>query len=172
MAQQLTRADREHIRREIKEAPKPQLPERTVRLSCGHEVTHRVAEGETGWYEKVAVCEACRTKQMFKRLSAMIDQETGLPMVPHEFVGGADCCGCLVVEVRGDEADLVCNECLHVVKTVDRADVVPTLTAMLLWQPENYEHNCPHCGALNVFPGFSSMFAYICSRCGQGVTVK
>jgi hypothetical protein len=102
----------------------------------------------------------------------MIDEETGLPVVPHEFVGGNDCCGCLVVEERGALADLVCNECVQVVRTVARADVVPTLTAMLLSQPENYEHKCPHCGALNVFPGFSSMLAYVCSRCGQGVTVK
>ena len=30
--------------------------------------------------------------------------EQGLPIVPHEAVGG-DCCGCLVVELRGDQVN-------------------------------------------------------------------
>ena len=26
---------------------------------------------------------------------------------------------------------------------------------------------CPHCGAMNLFPGFSQMLAFICRECGQ-----
>jgi hypothetical protein len=32
-----------------------------------------------------------------------------LPIVPHEFVGGQDCCGCIVAVFRGGVADLVCK---------------------------------------------------------------
>ena len=28
---------------------------------------------------------------------------------------------------------------------------------------------CPHCGADNIFPGFSSIEAFICKTCGAGV---
>jgi uncharacterized protein (DUF983 family) len=77
-----------------------------------------------------------------------------------------------VVEERGELADLVCNECGQVVKRVANADVPLVLSQMLLSQQESYEHKCAHCGHLNVFPGFSSMFAYVCSACGKGVTAK
>jgi hypothetical protein len=66
MPRRLTRADRDRIAQEVREhkPPKPQPTERLVRLSCGHEEWHRVAEGETHWLEMQAVCGACRTKQM------------------------------------------------------------------------------------------------------------
>jgi uncharacterized protein (DUF983 family) len=31
---------------------------------------------------------------------------------------------------------------------------------------------CPHCGAVQVFPGFSVIDAFICSECGQGVGIE
>jgi hypothetical protein len=31
---------------------------------------------------------------------------------------------------------------------------------------------CPHCGALNTFPGFEAIFAFICRECGEGVNVE
>jgi hypothetical protein len=102
----------------------------------------------------------------------MIDSGSGLPVIPHEWVGGIDCCGCLVVEERGKLADLVCNECNQVVKTVAAAEVPMALSQMLLSQQENCHAHCPHCGALNVFPGFSPMLAFICSACGKGVTMS
>jgi hypothetical protein len=37
-------------------------------------------------------------------------------LVPHSDVGDPDCCGCVVPDIRGDVADLVCNECILVVK--------------------------------------------------------
>ena len=101
---------------------------------------------------------------------AMID-EHGLPVIPHEWVGGMDCCGCLVVEKRGELADLVCNKCCQVVKTVPISEVAMALGQMLLSQPENCHAHCPHCGALNTFPGFSLMLAFTCSTCGKGVSV-
>jgi uncharacterized protein (DUF983 family) len=30
---------------------------------------------------------------------------------------------------------------------------------------------CPHCGKVNVFPGFSTMMAYICQECGESVNL-
>ena len=40
----------------------------------------------------------------------MPHDEHGFPIVAHEFAG-ADCCGCLIVSVRGEQADISCNEC-------------------------------------------------------------
>jgi hypothetical protein len=36
------------------------------------------------------------------------------PIIPHESAG-VDCLGCLIVNVRGNDAELVCNECGAVV---------------------------------------------------------
>jgi hypothetical protein len=44
--------------------------------------------------------------------------EQDLPIIPHEVATGADCCGCLIVRVRGEQADITCNECGAVVRTV------------------------------------------------------
>jgi hypothetical protein len=83
----------------------------------------------------------------------MIESETGLPIVPHEFADPkANCCGCLVVELRGELADLACNECSVLIKTVPAAEVPMVLSQMLLSQTENCQHHCPHCGTLNTFP--------------------
>jgi hypothetical protein len=30
---------------------------------------------------------------------------------------------------------------------------------------------CNHCGGINEFPGYSEMFAFVCRRCGQSVTL-
>jgi len=30
---------------------------------------------------------------------------------------------------------------------------------------------CPHCGKVNIFPGFSEMIAYTCQRCGRAVVI-
>ena len=40
-----------------------------------------------------------------------------LPIVPHE-VTGADCCGCLIVDVDGDQATILCNECGAIIRTL------------------------------------------------------
>src|SRR5712692_9154251 len=94
----------------------------------------------------------------------MARDEQGFPIIPHEVVTGADCCGCLVVQVRGDQADITCNECGIVVRTVpvERASAVMVEMA----STEICSARCTHCGALNTFPGFSAIEAFICSECG------
>src|SRR4051812_42144463 len=103
----------------------------------------------------------------------MIESETGLPIVPHEFADpNANCCGCLIVEVRGELADLSCNECSVVVRTVPVAEAQTALAEMLWTTGEVASATCLHCGAVNARPGFSELEAFICSECGEGVRVK
>jgi hypothetical protein len=83
--------------------------------------------------------------------------------------GGKDCCGCLIPVFRGDQADLVCNECESLIKTVPASDVAAVLAEMLFAQKEFCGANCPHCGALNLFFGMSAINAFVCSECGVGV---
>jgi hypothetical protein len=90
-----------------------------------------------------------------------------LPIVPHN----DDCCGCLIVVERGDDADLVCNECLAVIRTVP-TDEAPQILLRMAMDEGMCTETCPHCQALNTFPGFTSIEAYICVECGEGVSVK
>src|SRR5215471_15546803 len=91
--------------------------------------------------------------------------------LPHESFGDPDCCGCLNGVVRGDQADIVCNECASVVRTVPAADLQQTLTEMEL-SLEVCSELCPQCGAANVFPGFSAMMAFTCQECGKVVRLS
>jgi len=43
--------------------------------------------------------------------------------LPHSDFGDPDCCGCLSGVIRGDQADIVCNECGTVLRTVPVANV-------------------------------------------------
>ena len=45
------------------------------------------------------ICDERLTNDINKRL----------PIIPHESLG-ADCCGCLIAQINGDRADIVCNE--------------------------------------------------------------
>jgi hypothetical protein len=94
-----------------------------------------------------------------------------LPIIPHEDVADVDCCGCLMVRVRECEADILCNECGAVVRTVPVGDVE---AAMLEMAPTDTicSARCTHCGALNTFPRFSAIEAFVCSECGEGVVVN
>jgi hypothetical protein len=49
-----------------------------------------------------------------------------LLIVPHSGFGDPDCWGCLIVVERGDTADLICNECGALIRTV-RADEAPLI---------------------------------------------
>jgi hypothetical protein len=93
-----------------------------------------------------------------------------LPIIPHQDLGAEDCCGCLVVDVKGDQAEILCNECLAVIRTVPLEDVEKVM-AELAQTDTICSATCTHCGAVNMFPGFSSMMAFICSECGEGVVV-
>jgi phage FluMu protein Com len=94
-------------------------------------------------------------------------------VVPHEIVAKVECCGCLVAMRSGDNAEIRCNECDALIDTVSLIDLQATMTklAMPMWG-EVMSERCPHCGALNVFPGFSRMDAYICKGCREGVKVE
>src|SRR5215471_14280522 len=45
------------------------------------------------------------------------DLNSTFPIIPHESAG-VDCCGCIIVVVRGNDAELVCNECRAIVGIV------------------------------------------------------
>src|ERR1051325_6658099 len=78
-----------------------------------------------------------------------------LPIIPHENVAAVDCCGCLIVRTREDTADLVCNECGGVIRTVPIRDVEAVM--LELAQTDTVcSARCTHCGALNIFPGMSA----------------
>ena len=100
----------------------------------------------------------------------MHQDERGYLIVPHEIATGANCDGCLVVKQRGEEADLVCNSCGAVVDTVpiDRAG----LRLIELGSDEICSTRCPHCGATNLFRGFTVIEAFVCRECGEGVSVE
>jgi hypothetical protein len=87
-------------------------------------------------------------------------------IIPHWFFGNPDCCGCLDGIIRGDEAEIMCNECGALVRTVPTADLERTLTEMELTLDFCTEA-CPHCEKVNVFPGSSRMMAYTCRNCGE-----
>jgi hypothetical protein len=73
---------------------------------------------------------------------------------------------------RGDETDIVCNECGVVIRTVPPAEVQQTLLKMAMPDGVMASSTCPHCGGLNTFPGFSTIFAYVCQESGEGVGVQ
>jgi hypothetical protein len=93
-----------------------------------------------------------------------------LPIVPHQD-RGVDCYGCLYVRVTGELAEIVCNECAAVIRSVPLADV----ERVVLELDETVavcSAVCSHCGALNTFPGLSTIEAFVCSECGEGVHVS
>ena len=92
-------------------------------------------------------------------------------MVGHSDYGDPECCGIIMPVSRGERTDLLCNECGVVIVTVPTSDAEPTLLRMAISGGACTE-TCPHCGDLNVFPGFSEMGAYFCRHCGEGVLVQ
>jgi len=71
--------------------------------------------------------------------------------LPHSDIGDPDCCGCLNGVIRGDQADIVCNECGTVLRTVPAANVGQTLTELEITLDVASEM-CPHCGSVNLVP--------------------
>jgi hypothetical protein len=101
----------------------------------------------------------------------MISQFDNLPIIPHEEVADVDCCGCLMVRVRESQADILCNECGAIIRTVAVREVESAMLEMARTDTI-CSARCPHCGALNTFPGMSSVEAFVCSECGEGVEVE
>ena len=97
--------------------------------------------------------------------------KSDLLLVPHSGFGDSGCCGCLIAAERGDEADIVCDKCGALVRTVASADVAPAMLEMAM-AGGFCAAACPHCGGLNFFPGWSSTMAYICQECGEGAVVE
>jgi hypothetical protein len=93
-----------------------------------------------------------------------------LPIIPHEHVAKVECCGCLMARARDDQADILCNECGAIIRTVAVGEV---LSAMLELARTDLicSATCTHCGALNAFPEVSSIIAFVCGECGEGVSV-
>jgi hypothetical protein len=104
-----------------------------------------------------------------------VDLNERLPILPHDFLGDTDhCCGCLFVLLRGDEADIVCNEGEEVIRTVPAADAEAAFLelAQEFAPAEICSATCPRCGVVRTFPGFSSIEAFVCHECGEGVVLR
>ena len=102
------------------------------------------------------ITRPCATLVANPRIPLVAD----VPIIAHEDVAEVDCCGCLFVQLRGDEADITYNECGSVVRTVPAHEAAAVMEC-------SHDGNgggairsacCPHCGALNL-PGFSAMDA-------------
>jgi hypothetical protein len=72
----------------------------------------------------------------------------------HGAFGEPECCGCLNGIIRGHQADIICNECDAVVRSVTVDQLARTLVDMEL-EEDAATAMCPHSGAVNLFPRFS-----------------
>ncbi len=96
-----------------------------------------------------------------------MNDETEIPTtLPHSDFGAPDCCGCLNGLIRGEQADIVCNECETVIRTVPASDLQGILDEMELTL-DVATAKCAHCGAVNLCPGFSEIRAFTCTECGE-----
>lgn len=91
--------------------------------------------------------------------------------IPHSSFGAKECCGCLNAVIRGDQADIVCNECDAVIQTVPAVELDQALSRLEL-KLDMTATMCPYCESVNLFPGFSEIKAFVCRQCGQGVSLE
>jgi hypothetical protein len=110
------------------------------------------------------------TKPSAKRLNAVKPTREYPIIVPHAERGDSECRGIVMATERGKLADLTCNECGVVVRTVPRVNAKQELLRMAVGLGVCTER-CPHCRKVNEFVGFSVMKAYKCVECGEGVVV-
>ena len=89
--------------------------------------------------------------------------------IPHSSFGGPDCCGCLDGLILGDRAAIECNECGAVISAPSVSNLQRTLDEMEL-SLVCASAICPHCRAVNLFPGFDEILAFVCNECGRGVS--
>ena len=75
-------------------------------------------------------------------------------------------------EIDGEHVRLLCNECGAVAATITREQLEAGFVPEALRFTEVTTAQCPHCGAVQTFPGFSSVDAFICSECGRGVSIE
>ena len=76
--------------------------------------------------------------------------------------------GLIVKDLKNGSANLVCNECGSIIGTVPTEEAPQILLRMAISEGM-CTAICDHCGALNTFPGFTSIEAYICRECGEVV---
>jgi len=101
----------------------------------------------------------------------MPQDERGYLILPHELATGADCDGCLTVVERGDGmVEIKCDSCSAVIDTVPIGRAGSRV--MELASVEMCSARCPHCGATNVFRGFTVIETFVCQECGEGVNVE
>ena len=92
-------------------------------------------------------------------------------VIPHSSFGDPECCGCLTGIVQGSQADIACNECAVVVRTVAASDLQRALDEMEL-ELDLASAKCPHCGTVHLAPGVSELIAFLCDKCGSSVNVQ
>jgi hypothetical protein len=111
-----------------------------------------------------------------------------VPELPHLTGFEAYCENCKEFRLthRADEVDAVagtpysefcCSTCFKILLTFQRVKAVLSKTeevqaSEVAVAKSVCSATCPHCGALNTFPGWSSMLAFICRKCGEGVVVR
>ena len=134
---------------------------RLGRLVCGGERCER--QNETN-EELHAGATASGSPSSSVRLRSVAPE---YPILAHADSGNPDCCGCVSPVNRGEEADIVCNECGAIIQTVLSAELGRTLDEMESQLVVTSEI-CRHCGFVNLFPGFSRMMAFACHECGKG----
>src|SRR5690348_3038211 len=91
--------------------------------------------------------------------------------LPHSSFGGEGCCGYLNGIVRGRQAEIACDECQAVVRTVPASDLQSTLNRMEL-SLDVASALCPYCGSAHLAPRFSKLTAFICENCRNLVTLS
>jgi hypothetical protein len=91
--------------------------------------------------------------------------------VPHSDFGDPECPGFLFGVVRGDQGSIECNDCDAMIRTVPADQLRQTLNEMEA-ALELASEKCPHCGKVNLFPGFSTMMVYTCRGCGEVVRLS
>ena len=96
-------------------------------------------------------------------------RNTRVTTIPHQDFGDPDCCGCLDCTIRGDETDIICNECGTLIRTIPTGELDPVLDEMEL-SLDMCTEMCPHCGKVNVISGFSEVMVYTCRECRKAVT--
>ncbi len=96
-----------------------------------------------------------------------VDAET---MLRHSAFGDSECSGSLRTSTQGDEAQLVCNECGAIVRTMPAADLNETLRDLELSMDVAGEI-CPNCTSVNLFLGSTQVSSFTCRSCGQEVYI-
>ena len=94
------------------------------------------------------------------------------PIIAHADVAEVDCGGCIWPVKRDDQADIVCNECGSVVRTVRWLTLANIPDEIELSLKAASTEMCRFCGRVNIFPGWSTMMVYTCRHCGKVVTIS